>query len=242
MAKRFYDAVQPVALDNGRYAIMLDQYEVKTPARADLHLPHQALADMIAAEWAAQDEQVKPDTMPIMRLVSTALDRVAADPLATAHAFAAYGETDLLCYRAEHPDRLVERQTASWNPMLDWARARYDVSFATAQGILPVAQPQATLARLVEIAGTDALWLTGLAHGAALLGSAVLTLALADGEIDAKQAYELAFLDDLFQIDEWGEDAEAMARLDKISLEINVLAGYFSAQAGENGASDRMTQ
>ena len=242
MAKRFYEAVEPRALANGHYAIMLDQYEVKTPARADLHLPHQALAEMIAHEWASQGEQVKPDTMPVMRLVSTALDRVAIDPAATAQAFAACGETDLLCYRAEHPDRLVERQTASWNPMLDWARARYDVSFTTAQGILPIAQPPATLARLVEIAGMDALWLTGLAHGAALLGSAVLTLALADGQIDAKQAYELAFLDDLFQIDEWGEDAEAMARLDKISLEINVLASYFSAQTEAHGSSDPVRQ
>ena len=226
MARRFYETVT-VEAANGGFIVRLDAHELKTPAKKPLILPTAALAQNVADEWQAQDSDIDTHTMPHMRLVSTALDRVADVPLETAQAFAAYGMSDLLCYRAENPDKLETRQADAWDPLLDWAKTRFDMSFEVTQGILPINQPADNEARLAAIAGDDVFRLTGLAHMAALLGSAILALALEDGHIDADTAYQLAFLDDLFQIDEWGADEEAMARLEKIALDIDVGARYF---------------
>jgi chaperone required for assembly of F1-ATPase len=208
---------------------MLDAHELKTPAKKPLHFPSAALAQLVADEWDAQQDEIAPETMPMMRMVSTALDRVAELPQETAHAFAAYVMSDLLCYRAEHPDKLVEKQADSWDPLLTWAKARFDVSLAVTAGILPIEQPEENRARFVAAAGEEPFRLTALAHLAALLGSAILALALAEAHITPRQTYELAFLDDLYQMEEWGIDEEAQARLDKIELEIATVAGYLSA-------------
>lgn len=228
MAKRFYENVA-VEARKGAFAIMLDARELKTPAKKPLHLPSAALAQLVADEWAAQQDDIAPETMPIMRMVSTALDRVADVPQETAQAFAAYVMSDLLCYRAEHPDKLVEKQTDSWDPLLAWAKARFDVSLAVTAGILPIEQPEENRARFAAAAGEEPFRLTALAHLAALLGSAILALALDEAHITPRQAYELAFLDDLYQMEDWGIDEEAQERLDKIELEIATVAGYLSA-------------
>ena len=143
---------------------MLDAHELKTPAKKPLHFPSAALAQLVADEWDAQQDEIAPETMPMMRMVSTALDRVAELPQETAHAFAAYVMSDLLCYRAEHPDKLVEKQADSWGPLLAWAKARFDVSLAVTAGILPIEQPEENRARFVAAAGEEPFRLTALAH------------------------------------------------------------------------------
>lgn len=228
MTKRFYEAVSVAAQDAG-FVVRLDAHELKTPAKAPLLLPTEDLAKLVADEWAAQEDEIDTAQMLNMRLVSTALDRISTVVSETAAAFAAYGMSDLLCYRADNPERLVTRQAEAWDPLLAWARERFDMSFEVTNGVLPVSQPASNEARFANIAGTDVFRLTGLAHVAALLGSAILTLALEDGHIDAQQAYETAFLDDLYQIEEWGHDEEADMRLNKIALEIRQAARYLSA-------------
>lgn len=228
MARRFYETVS-VAAQNAGFIVKLDAHELKTPAKNPLILPTEALAQAVADEWQAQAQDIDSHTMPTMRLVSTALDRVADVPQETAQAFAAYGMSDLLCYRAENPEKLVKRQAEAWDPLLAWAQARFDMSFEVTQGILPIAQPSGNEARLVAIAGDDVFRLTGLAHMAAILGSAILALAVEAEEITQEAAYSLAFLDDLFQIEEWGEDEEAMSRLAKIALDIEHASRYLLA-------------
>lgn len=228
MTKRFYKDVA-VEVRDDVYIVRLDAHELKTPAKKPMHLPREALAQLVAAEWQAQKDEIDTHTMPVMRLVSTALDRVADVHSETAEAYADYAMSDLLCYRAEHPERLVAKQAEGWDPLLDWARARFDISFNVTTGILPIEQPAENHKRFAAAAGDNFFRLTGLAHLAALLGSAILAIALDEQRITPKQAYELAFLDDLYQIDEWGADEEAQARLDKIELEIATVAGYLSA-------------
>ena len=228
MAKRFYETVKVEARD-AAFVVLLDARELKTPAKKPMLLPSAALAQLVADEWQAQDDEIVPDSMPIMRMVSTALDRVADMTMETAEAFAAYAMSDLLCYRAEHPQKLFEKQADSWDPLLDWVTSRFDVSMVVTAGILPVDQPEENQTRFASAAGEEPLRLTALAHLAALLGSAILALALGEAHISPRQAYELAFLDDLYQIDEWGVDEEAGARLDKIELEIATVARYLSA-------------
>lgn len=228
MARRFYEEVN-VNEVNGGFIVRLDAHELKTPAKKPLVLPTAALAQHVAAEWRAQETDIDSYSMPTMRLVSTALDRVAEVPTETAQAFAAYGMSDLLCYRAENPDKLVKKQADAWDPILDWAKNRFDMSFEVTQGILPINQPADNEARLLAIAGDDVFRLTGLAHMAAILGSAILAIAADEAHIDAQQAYQLAYLDDLYQIDEWGSDEEAVDRLDKIALDIRHASSYLSA-------------
>lgn len=228
MARRFYKEVNVTEV-NGGFIVRLDAHELKTPAKKPLVMPTVALAQHVADEWRAQETDIDSYSMPTMRLVSTALDRVADVPMETAQAFAAYGMSDLLCYRAENPDKLVKKQADAWDPILDWAKNRFDMSFEVTQGILPINQPADNEARLLAIAGTDVFRLTGLAHMAAILGSAILAIAADEAHIDAQQAYQLAFLDDLYQIDEWGSDEEAVDRLDKIALDIRHASSYLSA-------------
>lgn len=207
--KRFYKqvSVEPVA---GGHAIRLDSRAVKTPARADLALPTSALAHAVAAEWDAQAEQIDPRKMPLTGLANAAIDRIAPDPAAFARGLAAYAETDLLCYRADGPAELVARQAASWDPLLDWARSRYDVHFETVTGIVHRPQPDETVQRLAAAtAAHDAFHLAALQPLIAIAGSLVIALAVVEGRIDAEKAFAAAQLDELWQAEQWGEDALA---------------------------------
>lgn len=228
MVKRFYTSVSAEQTETG-YFIALDGRALKTPAKRELIVPTHALACAVAGEWDAQDEEVLPASMPMMRLVATAIDRVGDALDETIAGFVDYAGSDMLLYRAEAPASLVHHQEENWSPILKWAQDRFDLTFRVTDGVLPVDQPAGNAARLTQIAGRDVFRIAGLAHGAALLGSAILTLALEAEEISAARAHALANLDALFQIDEWGADAEAMARLEQIALDIQALNRYFAA-------------
>lgn len=204
--KRFY---KDVTVADG--AILLDGRPVKTPARAPLVLPTPKLAEAVAAEWRAQGEEIDPRTMRLTGLSNAAIDRVAPDTAAFIRPLAAYAESDLLCYRADAPAELIARQADAWNPLLDWARARFDVAFTVTSGIVHAAQPQATIVRLSEaLAAYDAFHLAGLAPIITIGGSLVTALALAEGEIDPDSAFDLTHLDELWQARRWGEDKMAL--------------------------------
>ncbi|MCI4591159.1 ATPase [Sphingobium sp. BYY-5] len=210
--KRFYKDAAVVPAE-AAFAIQLDGRPVRTPARALLALPTQALADAVAAEWRAQGETVDPAAMPITGLANAAIDHVAPNGQDFAAGVARYAQSDLLCYRADRPDMLVARQAAAWDPLLDWARARYDVTFVVTQGIIPVPQPEETLVRLsAAVAALDPFTLTGLSTLVTLSGSLVCGLALVDGGHDLDAIWQAAEIDEAWQIAQWGEDAEATAR------------------------------
>ncbi|MGZ8337224.1 MAG: ATP12 family chaperone protein [Allosphingosinicella sp.] len=195
-------------------AIELDARPVRTPGHAPLVVPTPALAGAIAAEWNAQGETIDPRGMPLTGLANAAIDRIAPDTEGFARGLALYGESDLLCYRAEAPARLVERQAAEWDPILAWARRRYDIDFALVDGIMHRAQPQASVARLAHaVHALSAFELAGLSPLVTVSGSLVLALALAEQAIDRDTGWSAAVLDELWQAELWGEDAEAAAAL-----------------------------
>jgi chaperone required for assembly of F1-ATPase len=208
--KRFYRQAEAA----GDGSIRLDGKPVRTPARRPLLLPTESLAEAVAAEWNAQGGTIDPRSMPLTGLANAAIDRVAPDKDVFARGLAAFGESDLLCYRAEAPPRLVERQAALWDPILAWARRRYDVDFEVASGIVHKPQPQATVDRLAHAVLARAPFeLAALAPLVTISGSLVIALALAEGGTDLDAAWAAGALDEQWQAEQWGEDAEAARAL-----------------------------
>jgi chaperone required for assembly of F1-ATPase len=211
--KRFYRHAEAVPSAGG-VAILLDGRSVKTPGRQPLLVPTEELADAIADEWNAQGEDIDPRSMPLTGLANAAIDRVAPDPAAFARTLAAFGESDLLCYRAEGPRPLADRQSARWDRLLAWARNRYDIEFETVCGVMHRNQPQATVDRLAAaVAARDPFRLAGLSPLVTVGGSLVIALALAEGAIGLEEGWAAATLDEQWQIEQWGEDALAVQAL-----------------------------
>ncbi len=200
--KRFWKEVS--VCDGG---IRLDGRPVRTPGRAPLVLPCPRLAEAVADEWRGVEETIDPRAMPLTGLANAAIDRIAPDAPAFAAGLARYGESDLLCYRAETPEPLVARQRAAWDPLLDWARGRYDVHFEIAAGVIHRPQPPATIARLAEtVAARDPFELAGLSPIVTVTGSLVAALALLEGAADAGTVWSASQIDEAWQAEQWGED------------------------------------
>lgn len=201
--KRFWQAV---TVDADR-VVRLDDRPVRTPGRTPLSLPTVALAEAVAEEWRSVGETVDPRAMPLTGLANAAIDRIAADPAPFADGLARYAESDLLYYRADSPPELVARQDAAWNPLLDWARDRYDVHFTLVTGIMHQAQPDATVARLAQaVVALDPFRLAALSPVVTITGSLVLALALLEGAAEADAIWTTAHVDEDFQAEQWGED------------------------------------
>lgn len=206
--KRFWTEAAAVAAEGG-HGVALDGRPVRTPARAPLVVPARALAEAIAAEWAAQGQHLAPDTMPLTRTANSAIDRLgeAARPAVVAD-LAGYGASDLLCYRAEAPAELAARQAADWDPLLDWI-AGQGAPLAVTRGVIPVSQPEESLAWLrARVAGLDPFRLAAFHDLVALSGSLVIALAVLDGRVAAEEGWRLSRLDEDWQIEQWGEDEE----------------------------------
>ena len=211
--KRFWKDVT-VEPEDDRWAIRLDGRAVKTPARALLSVPTPALAEGIADEWRAVETEIDPRDMPLTGLSNAAIDRVAPNKEAFAEGLARYAEADLACYRAEGPQRLIDRQEQQWDSLLGWARRRYDVDFATTTGLMHVVQPRATVERLAHAVATlDAFRLAGLSSLVTISGSLVAALAVAEKAISPEQGWEAVTVDERWQAEQWGADSEAEVAL-----------------------------
>jgi chaperone required for assembly of F1-ATPase len=211
--KRFYNEVA-VAAGEGGFVVKLDGKAVKTPGKAVLILPAERAAKLVADEFAAQGDTMDLASMPVYRLVNTAIDGVAKDPQAVLEDILRFSSSDLLCYRADRPDTLVSRQNEAWDPVIDWARAALGARFSLAEGVIHVEQPREAIAALGVHLGQRAepLRLAALHVMTTLTGSALLALAVDFGELDAETAWNAAHVDEDFQAEQWGQDSEALAR------------------------------
>ena len=212
--KRFWKEVS-VAPEGEGWGIRLDERAVRTPARAALVVPTERLAGAVAEEWSDARDDIDPHAMPLTGLANAAIDRVAPDRETFAAGLARYAEADLACYRAEGPPSLVARQAESWNSLLAWARRRFDVDFCTTEGVVHVDQPTATVDRLSHaVASLDPFRLAGLSPMVTIGGSLVAALAVLEGALAPEQAWEAVTVDDRWQLEQWGADAEAKTALD----------------------------
>ena len=209
-AKRFWTEAAPRAQDGG-WAVALDGRPLRTPAKALLLLPSAALAGMVAEEWQAQSENIDPATMPATRMANSAIDKVATQHSAVAELIAAYGGSDLLCYRAGHPAELVARQR-QWDPMLDWAAQALGARLVPTEGVMPVEQDSEALNRLsAQVSALPPFELAPFHDLVAITGSLVLGFAIAHRALDGETAWSLSRIDEDYQAQQWGADAEAEA-------------------------------
>lgn len=209
--KRFWSEVRIEPAEGG-HALYLDHRQVRTPAGAACLLPTRALAEAVAGEWRAQGDAVDPRAMPLTRAANSAIDRVVPDPVPVADEIAAYGGTDLVCYRAPHPEGLKRRESEAWDPLVDWAAEALGASLLLVEGVMHVRQPARSLERLAAAVYGHGPWeLTALHELVTLSGSLVIGLAVSHGRLDPGTAWEVSRIDEAWNIEEWGEDAEAAA-------------------------------
>jgi chaperone required for assembly of F1-ATPase len=210
-SKRFWKLAEVAQTDDG-FTVRLDGRPIRTPGKLPLVVPTRALADLIAAEWNAQDGLNRPETMPATRAANSAIEKVRTQRPEVAAMIAAWGETDLLCYRAEQPAELVARQAAAWDPLLDWAARRYGVEWTVVQGVMPRPQPPETVARLAaQVAALDPFRLTAFHDLVALPGSLVIGLAVTQGQGSPDSLWAASRIDEDWQAEHWGSDPQAAA-------------------------------
>ncbi len=234
--KRFYErasweAVAPGA--DGRagagFRVLLDGKAVKTPAKAEMALPSRPLAEAVAAEWQSQGAEVEARSLVLTGLAWIAIDQVGPGREGVVQELAGYGAHDLVCYHAEAPADLAERQQACWQPLLDWAARDLDAALAVTTGVVSIEQPPQALAALRKaVAARNDFELTVLSAAAGAAGSLVIGLALAAGRIDAAAAFDAAQLDESYQIERWGEDPEATRRRAAIKADLETAAQFLA--------------
>ena len=212
LPKRFYKDVTVDRTADG-FAVRLDGKSLRTPGRAELVVPRKVNAEAIASEWRAVIGSIDPKFMPLTRLVNSAIDGVRGQEAEVVADCAKYAGTDLLCYRADFPVGLAERQTALWDPPLAWAEQTFACCFIRSVGVMHVTQPEENAARIADaVCRRDAFALAGLQSMTTLMGSVLLALACADGHLAADQAWTAAHVDEDWQISQWGQDTEAAER------------------------------
>lgn len=211
LRRRFYSAV---SVENGPagYGVLLDGRPVKTPARRTLAAPTEALAQALADEWEAQREVVDPAAMPLTRLANSIIDGVADTSAEVKAEVAKFLTSDLICYRAGHPDGLVARQAQHWNPIVTWAREALGARFVLSEGVMFVAQPEEALAAAAR-AIPDEPWRLGAVSAiTTLTGSALIALAVAQGRLSAEEAWAATHVDEDWNMHQWGRDEQALER------------------------------
>lgn len=213
LPKRFYKEAGIEGRD-GQFHLTLDGRSAKTPGKQALAVPSRALAEAMAQEWAEQGAEIDPATMPITRIVNSAIDGVTPRLAEVVDDLVRYAGSDLIYYRVSEPVRLVQAQDATWNPILDWAKEAHGARFILAGGIMHVTQPNEAITAIRKvIERIDSPFALAALHVMTTLsGSVLIALAQALGPLDADQAWSAAHVDELYQESVWGKDDEAMER------------------------------
>lgn len=237
--KKFYKQAEGGTAPGG-YTVRLDGQTLRTPLRHPVLVPSAALAAAMAAEWDAQAGEIVTASMPLTQLVCTMIDKADSHERAEMNAeIVKYASSDLVCYLALNPAELVARQEALWHPLLGWLQDEYGVVLQPVKGIQYVQQPEESLKKIADIVGgLDAARFTAAQVVTGVTGSAVIALCMAAGRIGAAQAYDAATVDEVFQLEKWGEDAIARKRLERIDGELTAVEKFlFLMKGGEATAS-----
>lgn len=226
--RRFYKSAEAGTAPGG-FVVRLDGKPVRTPMQHSLIFPNKDFAEAVAAEWQAQEKNIVPATMPLTQLASTMLDKTsnAAERQAMNIEVLKYGASDLICYFGTHPADLVERQEKEWRALLRWLETEHGIRLEAVSGIQYHNQPPAALEALNKlITGLEAAAFTVVQAATAIAGSLVIALALQQGYLDAEGATNAACVDEIYQLEKWGEDRLARQRIDHIRWEFAALGRF----------------
>ena len=224
--RRFWHKVRIVE-NLGGFSITLDDKPVCTPGKRTLVVPNHPLAEALSTEWSNQSDVVEPGQMPLTRYANRTVDDVILRRAEVIEEVLRYGATDLVCYRATDPPELIERQIVGWHPLIEWIASKFEIRLQIASTILPVAQSQATIDRFrIAVSAFDDFPLTGLHAATAACGSLVIALGLAHGQLNAELAWSLSLLDETYQLERWGQDAEAVNRRARLLTDIKVASQF----------------
>lgn len=212
LPKRFYKTVDVIE-EAGGFIVRLDGKSVRTPAKTPVRVANEPTALLLVSEWQAQEEHIDPTTMPMTRLVNTAIDGVATDMQAVKEDIIRFAGSDLLCYRADGPQGLQAMQQEHWDPLIDWAQSALGARFVLTEGIIHVAQPPETISAYSAHVGMidQPVQLASVHSLTSLSGSAIIAMALFKGSVDADEAWTATHVDEDWQASQWGEDSEAQA-------------------------------
>lgn len=226
--KKFYKVVTPRHTGDG-FSIFLDDHPLKTPSKKPFVLPNAEIAAAIAEEWRSECDEMSPSEMVLTRLANSAVDSLPEHRETTINEISRFAETDLVCYRSGEPLELRDQQDREWGALLDWMKRELDISLNSTDSILPFAQNRGELAKVRRVvASFDDYSLAGLHMLTHACGSVVIGLAAAFEEVDERRAWELALLEESFQIDNWGEDPEVTKRREKLRLDIAAAARFLA--------------
>ena len=210
-AKRFWTSGAAVKIEGG-FGVNLDGRPIKTPAKSALVVPTQALAEAILAEWLAQEKLIRPETMPFTRMANSAIDKVLVQFKEVADFVAAYGASDLLCYRATHPQELINRQAEAWDPVLKWTQRRFNAPLAVQSGVMPLQQDLVSVEKLRAVVHSFGHFEIAALHDlVAISGSLILALAVMESNLSVADIWEGSRIDETWQNEQWGADDEAIA-------------------------------
>jgi chaperone required for assembly of F1-ATPase len=222
-----YQEVRTQEIAPGKWQIFLDEKPIKTPAGNPVIVPTRGLADAIAGEWRSEGDKMRRERMGLARLANTAIDRVSENRALAVAELLKFAGGDLLCFRASGPTQLAERQSAVWDPLMEWAGKRYGISLETRCDIAPLTLRSGDVAALNSLLlQVDEFSLAGLVAAANILGSVILALALREGRVDAAQTLEAADLDSRYQAEIWGEDSELTSRNANRLKDVSVIAQF----------------
>lgn len=225
--KKFYKIAEAGTAPGG-YVVRLDGKPLRTPLKNLVLLASKALAEAIALEWAGQGSDIRPTVMPLTQLANTMIDKSKGeDRAAMNEQLLHYGSSDLVCYFATHPTPLVKRHQAHWAPLVAWMKEKYGIAFDIVSGIQYHDQPEESLSKLEKLlAGLESADFTIVQATAATTGSVVIALALLEGKLSPEEAFQAACVDELYQLETWGEDSEARKRLDTIRTELEAIVRF----------------
>jgi len=230
--KRFWENVHVVSSEDG-YFIKLDDKILKTPAKKQMMLPTEALAKRVAAEWDEQVEEIDPTKMLFTKSANAALDKVSEQFTEVSSLLGEYGDTDLLYYRADSPPELHKRQKTGWDPIIKWAENSFNVQINCGTGIIYIPQNERLFSEIkLKINNLSIFELTAFYDMVSITGSLILGLTIINGRLSAEEAYQLSRIDEVWQLEQWGEDEEAQAAAKQKNVAILHSEEFFSLSGG----------